>query len=138
MTKKITILSQYIKDLSFENYAAQKNKLLKKKPTVHIDIKIKKKQLKDNISEITLIVLLEARNAEEKIFLIELSYATSFTVRNVENPINDKRIFFVDCPNIMFPFVRQLLFTITSTSGFPPISLDYIDFAELYDSKLKN
>ena len=138
MGNKIKLISQYIKDLSFENYAAQTGIFPKEKPKVSIDIKMKKKALDNNIFEVTLILLLEANVKTNKIFLIELSYAGTFMVQNLPNPNQDKRVAFVDCPNIIFPFIRQTVLNITQSSGFPPLTLDYVDFADLFDSKKRN
>ena len=138
MVKKIKLLSQYIKDLSFENYAAQKRKFSNEEPEIHIDIKIKKKNLLNGPLEVTLLILLEAKNKSEKLFLLELSYAATFAINRPDNSNQNKRISFVDCPNIMFPFVQQIIFSITQTSGFPPLTLDYIDFEDLFNSKIIN
>ena len=138
MENKIKLISQYIKDLSFENYAAQTGSFSKEKPKISIDIKMKKKKLTNNILEVTLTLLLEAKVKTNKIFLIELSYAGTFMIQNLPNPNLNKRIAFVDCPNIIFPFIRQTVLNITQNSGFPPLILDYVDFAGLFDSEARN
>ena len=137
MGNKIKLVSQYIKDLSFENYAAQNGKFSKQEPKIHIDIKMKRKALANNNLEITLVLLLEARVKTEKIFLVELSYAGIFMLNNFQNSFQNKRLAFVDCPNILFPFIRQVIFNITQSSGFPPLTVDHIDFADLFDSETK-
>ena len=138
MGNKIKLISQYIKDLSFENYAAQTGSFSKEKPKISIDIKMKKKPLTNNILEVTLTLLLEAKVKTNKIFLIELSYAGTFMIQNLPNPNLNKRIAFVDCPNIIFPFIRQTVLNITQNSGYPPLVLDYVDFASLFDSEARN
>lgn len=135
MVRNIKLLTQYIKDLSFENYAAQKNRFVKEEPKIHIDMKIKSKILKSHCLEVTMVCLLEAKNNSEKLFLIELTYAATFKITDLEDLNQHTHIIFVDCPNIMFPFVRQILFNITRDSGFPPINLNHIDFDALFDRK---
>jgi preprotein translocase subunit SecB len=135
---KIKLVSQYIKDLSFENYAAQTGNFSKEKPKISIDIKMKRKALASNTLEVTLILLLEANSKTNKIFLIELSYAGTFMVHNSPDPYQNKRMAFVDCPSIIFPFIRQTVLNITQSSGFPPLTLDYVDFADLFDSEARN
>ena len=135
MVKNLKPLSQYIKDLSFENYAAQKNKFNSNKLELNIDLNIKKKLLKDNILEITLLILLEANQSTTKEFILELSYASTFHIPKQESAIDKKKFAFVYCPSIMFPFVRQIIFNVSQDSGFKPINLNYIDFEELYQSK---
>ena len=135
MAKQLKLLSQYIKDLSFENYAAQKSELPKTQPNIHVDIKIKRKNLKNGSLEVTLLILIEAKDKITKIFLIELSYSATFSIEKLENRDDEKRLAFVDCPNIMFPFVRQILFNITQNSGLAPLTLDYVDFADIFEEK---
>jgi preprotein translocase subunit SecB len=135
---KIKLISQYIKDLSFENYAAQAGNFLKEKPKISIDIKMKRKTLANNILEVTLVLLLEANVKTNKIFLMELSYAGTFMVNNLSKPNQNKRVAFVDCPNIIFPFIRQTVLNVTQSSGYPPLTLDYVDFEDIFDSETRN
>ena len=130
------LISQYIKDLSFENYAAQKNEFGLGKFDLNMDLNIKKKDLKSDLFEITINVLLEAKLLKEKKFLIELSYASTFKKNKQESTLDEKKFAFVDCPNIMFPFVRQIVFNISQNSGFLPINLEYINFQDLFDSQM--
>ena len=137
MEKNLQLISQYIKDLSFENYAAQNGVFSKEKPKINIDIKIQRKKLQNGFSEITLLILLEAKTKIEKVFLIELSYAATFSLKGLNNLSDEKYIFFVDCPNIIFPFARQILYNVTQNSGFPPLTLDYINFSNLFKKHKK-
>lgn len=137
MEKNLQLISQYIKDLSFENYAAQNGVFSKEKPKINIDIKVQRKKLQNGFSEITLLILLEAKTNIEKIFLIELSYAATFSLKGLNNLSDEKYIFFVDCPNIIFPFARQILYNVTQNSGFPPLTLDYINFSNLFKKHKK-
>ena len=130
------LISQYIKDLSFENYAAQKNEFGLGKFDLNMDLNIKKKDLKSDLFEITINVLLEAKLLKEKKFLIELSYASTFKKNKQKSTLDEKKFAFVDCPNIMFPFVRQIIFNVSQDSGFLPINLEYINFQDLFDSQM--
>ena len=72
MVTKLKPITQYIKDLSFENYAAQKNEFETSKLDVNLDLNIKKQQLNNNLIEITILALLEAKKFEKKKFIIEV------------------------------------------------------------------
>ena len=128
-------ISQYIKDLSFENYAAQKSQFLPGKLDVNLNLNIKKKELKSDLLEITITILLEAKKLNEKKYIIELTYASTFSIDKTINAADKKKLSFVDCPNIMFPFIRQIIFNISRDSGFIPINLEYINFDELFRSQ---
>ena len=138
MVNSLKPLAQYIKDLSFENYAAQRNNFVGEKLNLNIDLKINKKTLKKDIIEVSLLVLLEAKTDQEIQFLIELTYGSTFIIQKNQNLKDIKRLTFVDCPTIMFPFIRQIIFNISQDSGFLPINLEYIDFNNLYESQKTN
>ena len=134
MISNLKFVSQYIKDLSFENYAAQNNHFDKQKLNLNLDLNIKKKNLDHNLVEITLVILLEAKKQKTKAFIVELSFASTFILPEKNTDEENKQCSFIDCPNIMFPFIRQIIFNITQNSGFVPVNLDYINFSELYHS----
>lgn len=131
-------ISQYIKDLSFENFAAQNNKFTRDKLDLYVNLNIKRKSINDNLTEVTVITLVEAKNREDKIFLIELSYSSVFSFNKTSTKDELKRIIFIECPSLMFPFIRQIIFSISRDSGFLPINLDPVDFTKLYQSQRKN
>ena len=135
MVTKLKPLTQYIKDLSFENFAAQKNEFISSKLDVHLDLNIKKKQIKNELIEITIVFLIEATKQDEKKFIIELSYASTFLIDKNISSFDKNKVSFVDCPTMMFPFVRQIIFNISRDSGFLPINLEPINFHELYHSQ---
>ena len=134
MVKTLKPISQYVKDLSFENYAAQKNQFKPEKLDLNIDLNIKKKALKTDLLEITLVILLEAKGTNEKKFVIELSYASTFLLEPTLTSSEEKEFAFINCPNIMFPFVREIIYNISRNSGFLPINLEYIDFNSHFNS----
>ncbi len=134
MLSKLKPISQYIKDLSFENYAAQNGIFSQKKPELHLDLNIRKKVLNHDHTEITLITLIKASTDNKKIFVLELTYSSTFLIPTQTISEDDRKITFIECPKIMFPFIRQIVFNITRDSGFPPINLDFIDFNELFHS----
>ena len=131
-------ISQYIKDLSFENFAAQNNKFTRDKLDLYVNLNIERKSINDNLTEVTVITLVEAKNREDKIFLIELSYSSVFSFNKTSTKNELKRIIFIECPSLMFPFIRQIIFSISRDSGFLPINLDPVDFTKLYQSQRKN
>ena len=131
-------ISQYIKDLSFENFAAQNNKFIRDKLELYVNLDIKRKNISDKLTEVTIITLVEAKNKEDKIFLIELSYSSVFSFNKTGTKDELKRIIFIECPGLMFPFIRQIIFNISRDSGFLPINLDPVDFTKLYQSQQKN
>lgn len=127
------VLGQYIRDLSFENpnAPASLQQQQKGQPKLDIDIKIEVRQVADKVHEVTL--HLENRLAIEAsvLFNLELSYAAAFQIEHMP-PEMMHQVLRVQCPTLMFPFLRRLVADLTRDGGFPPLYLDPIDFAQLY------
>ena len=133
--KSVIFLSQYVKDISFENYAAQSLQFSMEKLDYAVDLNIKRKNLKPDIVEVTLILLLEASAKKKKKFVLEITYAGTFSLNSAKDLEERKRAIFIDCPTIMFPYLRQIVFTISRDSGYPPVNLEYIDFKDVFNVK---
>ena len=131
--KNIKLIGQYIKDLSFENFAAQSGTLSRERKNIDMDLNLSRKKLNDNVFEVTLNFLVDANISNKKIFLLELSYASLYEIRELSKKEELKKTLLVDCPNIMFPFLRQIVFNITRESGLSPVNLDFINFDSLYN-----
>ena len=133
---------QYLKDLSFESPKAPKSfrALDPKKMEIKIDVDVKSKPLKDHSEdtyEVDLIIKGEMTVEKEIMFLIEGNYSGVFTLKNVPSDVLDK-ILLIECPKLLFPFLRSILATNTRDGGFPPLMITPIDFASLYERNKKN
>ena len=42
----------------------------------------------------------------------------------------------IECPRMLFPFVRRIVSDVTRDGGYPPLGLDTIDFLALYRQQL--
>ena len=133
---------QYLKDLSFESPKAPQSfrALDPKKMEIKIDVDVKSKPLKDHSEdtyEVDLIIKGEMTVEKEIMFLIEGNYSGVFTLKNVPSDVLDK-ILLIECPKLLFPFLRSILATNTRDGGFPPLMITPIDFASLYERNKKN
>lgn len=131
----VKILSQYIKDLSFEAPQAPQiffNPIAK--PNINLTINIDAKKISDENYEITLKINAEASSEEKKIFICEVEYAGLFQLQKIENEMLEQ-VLLIYCPNILFPFIRRIIANVTSDGGFAPLMLDLIDFADLYNRR---
>lgn len=135
-TIKITTSGQYIKDFSFENPQApqiytQKN--LNPKISVSIDINAKK--LQETIFEVELIINAVADHEKKQMFVIELTYAGIFNIKDIDDEEALKEILFIYCPSLLFPYARRIISDTTRDASMPPLMLDTINFRALYESK---
>jgi preprotein translocase subunit SecB len=132
---RLQILTQFIRDLSFENIAAQKGAAADGKPEIKVQVNLDAQKRADDQYEVALKLKIDSRVGETAIFLMELDYAGRFVIQNV--PAEQLHpLLMIECPRLIFPFVRRIVSDVTRDGGFPPINLDTIDFLALYRQEL--
>jgi preprotein translocase subunit SecB len=136
---QINALAQYIKDFSFENPNAP-NSLVQPQPTqkqpqISIQVNVSAKSLSQAEYEVAL--ALEGRAGEKPnlLFEFELTYCGVFRFINVPQEHLHPALM-IECPRLLFPFVRQIVGDAVRNGGFPPLYIDPIDFVALYNQKL--
>jgi preprotein translocase subunit SecB len=129
--RQVIINAQYVKDFSFENPGAPENLVNKgDAPKIDVSVDIQVTALQENAYEVALIVSASAKINDKPLFLTELSYGGIFTV---DVPEAEKEpILMIYCPGMLFPYARRIISDATRDGGFPPLMLDPIDFAALF------
>ncbi len=135
---KMSILNQFIKDLSFENVLAQKGVSGEVQPDVKVQVNLDaKKRTTEHQYEVTMKLVVDSsvKDSASKLFLLELEYAGVFHIEGV--PADQMHPFLlIECPRMIFPFVRRIVSDVTRDGGFPALNMDVIDFVQLYRSEL--
>lgn len=135
---KMQVLGQYIKDLSFENYLVQKGISGEVAPDVQVQVALDaKKRSTDHQFEIVTKFTIKSENKHDEapLFLMELEYGGIFHVENV--PEEQMHPFLlIECPRMLFPYVRRIVSDVTRDGGFAPLNLETIDFLALYRQEL--
>lgn len=129
---QVNVLGQYIKDLSFENPNAPE--ILKgqiKNPNLKLNFNVVVKQIEPEIYEVALAIEGEATSDQGQLYELELVYGGAFRLKDLPQEAIQPFLY-IECPALLFPFVRRLLTDLTREGGFPPLLLDPINFAELY------
>jgi preprotein translocase subunit SecB len=133
------ILAQYIRDMSFENILSQKGASGEVEPDVQIQVNIDaKKRTVENQFEVVIKLKVSSVNkgTTENLFLLEVEYAGLFLVTGV--PDEQLHPFLlIECPRMLFPFLRRIVSDVTRDGGFPPLNLETIDFLQLYRQELE-
>jgi preprotein translocase subunit SecB len=125
------LISQYVKDLSFENPNAPAVYQWQGQPQIDVQFNIGSGQVGEDAFEVVLKIEVKALAADKVAFQVELAYAGLFQIRNV--PDDQMQPFLLaEAPRIMFPFARRVLADAVRDGGFPPLLLDPIDFGQLY------
>ena len=126
----LTLLGQYVKDLSFENPNSPKLPKLENSPKIELDVNSEYLDLSKNKHEINLKIKISATVKSTVLFILELQYAGFFEC-NIKNEIDKKR-FIVTGSGLLFPFARSMISNITMEGGFKPLILQPINFETLF------
>ena len=133
---QLTVIGQYVRDLSFESpNAPQTLQGPGDNPQLQVAVNVNAGTRAEETYEVALNVEVHAKNDAGVIYNLELVYAGLFRLRNIPQNLL-QRVLFVDCPAILFPFLRRVLSDIVRDGGFPPLLLDPIDFGKLYAQNL--
>ncbi|MEZ5893533.1 MAG: protein-export chaperone SecB [Parvularculaceae bacterium] len=128
----LTVLAQYLKDLSFENPRAPAVYQSTAAPKIDVNVDVQGRGLNQNQYEIELSVAARAsREAGEPMFVIEASYAGVFEIVGIPRDQLEV-VMMVECPRLLFPFMRQIIADATRNGNFPPLMLEPIDFMGIY------
>jgi preprotein translocase subunit SecB len=129
---RVQAISQYVKDLSFENPSAPQQPA--GRPQIDLGVDLQARRLDAQHFEVVLKLRVSATAEEKPVFLLELAYAGLFQVVNVPDEALQP-ILLVDCPHMIFPFARRIVADTIRDGALPPLMIDPIDFAALYRSK---
>jgi preprotein translocase subunit SecB len=129
------ILGQYLKDLSFENPNSPQSLSQQGQPEINVQVNVNAKPAGQNEFEVELHLEAKATHDGKSMFAADLLYAGVFRLENVPQEALHP-IVLVECPRMLFPFARQILADATRNGGFPPLMLDPIDFASMYQRRL--
>lgn len=132
----LRILGQYLKDLSFENPNAPHSFNQEAQPDIAVSVNVNARPLATNDFEVELHLDAKATAADKVAFAAELVYAGTFRLENFPQQLLHPAVL-IECPRILFPFARQILAEATRNGGFPPLMLDPIDFAAMYQRRMQ-
>jgi preprotein translocase subunit SecB len=132
---QVRIAGQYIKDLSFEN--PNIDKLIAKppeSPNLDVEINVGVTSLGPSLYESAIEFKARAKAKDLVIYEFEIVYAGAFQIENAPSQVLEPMLF-VNCPALLFPFLRRIVADLTREGGFPPLLLDPVDFGALYMRK---
>ena len=136
---KMNILAQYIRDMSFENILAQKSVGGEVAPDVKVQVNLdaKKRNAEDQYElMIKLQIDSKSKGSQDQLFLLEIEYGGIFQVSGVpEEQLHP--FLLIECPRMLFPFLRRIISDVTRDGGFPPLNLETIDFLALYRNEIE-
>src|SRR6266550_5130916 len=128
---QVSVLAQYIKDLSVENPSAPQVFQWQVQPNVDVQFNINVEKVGDDVHEIVLKMEVAARSENGVHFVVDLSYGGLFGLRNIPEEALPPFLL-IEAPRLIFPFARQIVAEAVTNLGFPPLLLDPIDFGAAY------
>ena len=124
----------YVKDLSLEIPHAPKIFLDRDNPQIDIQLHTQANSIEEGLFEVVVMATVTAKIGEKIMFLIEVKQAGIFQIRHV--PTNElEPILAVMCPNILFPFLREVVSDVAVRGGFAPVLLNPINFDAIYQQQ---
>ena len=135
---RMQVLGQYVRDMSFENIAAQSGLSGDIQPDVQMRVNLDAKSRGENRYEVAIKVVVDSKNKtdEKQIFLLEIEYVGLFAIDNVPQEQLHPYLM-IECPRMIFPYLRRIVSDVTRDGGFMPINLEQIDFVSLYRQELQ-
>lgn len=136
---KMHVLAQFIRDMSFENMVAQKGLSgTEMQPDVQVGVSLdaRKRPIEHQYDVISKFKVTSKNKATgDTLFLLEVEYGGIFVVDGVpEEQLHP--FLLIECPRLLFPFVRRIISDVTRDGGFPPLSIDNVDFLQLYRQEM--
>ena len=129
----IQIVSQYVKDLSFENPSMGMNI---RQPQIEFSVDLQARRVSETGPfEVLLKLRVSATQEEKTLFLLELAYGGLFILDKIPEEAMQP-VLLIECPRLMFPYVRRIISDLVSDGGLPPLMIEPIDFAQLYRNKM--
>lgn len=132
----LNVLAQYVKDLSFESPGAPNSlRSRDKAPGININVNVNANPLSEKEFDVNLTLSAKATFEKDVLFNVELLYGGVFRIEGFAQE-HMLPLLFIECPRLLFPFARQIIADATRNGGFPPLMLDPIDFAQMYQQRM--
>jgi preprotein translocase subunit SecB len=124
----------YVKDLSLECPGSPQSFRTQEAPHIEVGLRTRGEQVDPDVYESVLTVTLTAKAGDKTLFLVEASQAGIFTIRGVP-PDQLQPVLAINCPTVLFPYVRETLADAVGRAGFPPVHLAPINFEAIYQQQ---
>jgi preprotein translocase subunit SecB len=136
---RMQVLAQFIRDFSFENAVAQRGLPGGEvQPDTQVAVSLDaRKRTQENQYEVFAKFKVTSKNRVngETLFLVELEYGGVFQIEGVpEEQLHP--FLLIECPRLLFPFIRRIISDVTRDGGFPALNIDSVDFLALYRQEL--
>lgn len=127
----------YTKDLSYEAPNTPHTFVEEWKPEVQLNLETKSNRIQENLHEVVLSVTATVTSSKKSAFLIEVHQAGIFAI-NGFGADQLRQMLGSFCPNILFPYAREVISDVVVRGGFPQLLLAPVNFDALYAQHLED
>lgn len=124
----------YVKDLSLEVPGGPQIFKEREAPQVDVSMNNSGNRIDDGYYEVVINVTITAKIKDKTVFLVETAHAGVFQIRNVPDS-EMEMVLGVTCPNILFPYLREVVSDVVSRAGFPPVILHPMNFEAIFQAR---
>ncbi len=129
--KQLAIQRIYVKDLSFESPRAPQVFSEDWVPRVDVNLASEARPLTPGLFEVELVVTVKVKVGENAAFLVEVHQAGVFELSGFAEPELGPLLGSY-CPNLLFPYAREVVSDLIGKGGFPQFLLAPVNFDALY------
>ncbi|WP_428357065.1 protein-export chaperone SecB [Methyloprofundus sp.] len=129
--KQFSIQKIYTKDISFESPGSPKIFTEKWEPSVDFNLGTHATPLEDSMYDVAITVTVTVKTNEETAYLVEVKQAGIFSLAGFSDEEMGPMLGSF-CPNILFPYAREVVSDLVAKGGFPQLLLAPVNFDALY------
>lgn len=133
---ELSIQRIYIKDISFETPNSPDIFTGDWKPNMDLNLGSETRRIADGVFEVVLKVTVTVKSEEQTAFLCEVHQAGIFAIKGVDEK-QLAPVFGITCPNILFPYAREVISDLVNKGSFPQLVLSPINFEALFAQQLQ-
>jgi len=126
----------YIRDVSFEAPHTLEPNKAEWKPEVKFELNTQARPLEEDRFEVILKITVTVKQEKKVAFLLEVQQAGIFTLKHFSDAQRGHMLGSF-CPNMLYPYARELVSNMASRGGYPPLYLAPVNFDALYQDHLK-
>jgi preprotein translocase subunit SecB len=129
---QISLQSVYLKDCSYESPNGPRLPNNQNwEPKFQLNMNTSAEELSAEVREVLLTITVEAKQGEATLYLVEVKQAGLFSISGAS--LEDlKRLLGSFCPNVLFPYAREVVSDLISKGGFPNFLLPLVNFDALF------
>ena len=124
----------YLKDLSLEQPNSPGIFTVQEAPNIEINLGLGAEHIVPGIMEVTVTATITAKVQDKTLYLVEAKQAAIFEIRNIPEEHIDP-IIGIQCPQIIYPYLRANVSDVIQRAGFAPVHLSEINFQSMYEQQ---